>query len=50
MSNLFNNKQNGLNDKSFIASDFIDKSTKIQSNSEINEYKNILYYPLANKE
>ena len=50
MSNLFHNKQNSLNYKSFIARDFIDKSTKIQSNSEINEYKNTIYYPLANKE
>lgn len=50
MLNLFNNKQNGFNDKSFITSYVIEKNTKIQSNSEINEYKNTIYYPFASKE
>lgn len=49
MSNLFNNKQNGFNDKSSITS-LIEKNTKIQSNSEINEYNNIIDYPYASKE
>ena len=48
MSNLFNNKQNGFNDKSSITS--LEKNTKIQSNSEINEHKNIIDYPFASKE
>lgn len=48
MSNLFNNKQNGFNDKSSITS--LEKNTIIQSNSEINEYNNIIDYPYASKE
>ena len=49
MSNLFNNKQNSFNDKSSITS-LIEKDTKVQSNSEINEHKNIIDYPFASKE
>jgi hypothetical protein len=48
MSNLFNNKQNGFNDKSSITS--LEKNTEIQSNSQINEYNNIIDYPYASKE
>jgi hypothetical protein len=61
MLNSFNNKQNRLNDKSYRmdykekstkiqSNSEINESTKIQSNSEINEYKNTIYYPLASKE
>jgi hypothetical protein len=61
MLNSFNNKQNRLNDPSYMmdykekstkiqSNSVINPSTKIQSNSEINEYNNAIYYPLASKE
>jgi hypothetical protein len=50
MINAFNNKQNRFNDKSSITSYVIEKNTKIKSNSEINEYRNTIYYPFASKE
>jgi hypothetical protein len=50
MLNSFNNKQNGFNNKSFITRYVIENTQKIQSNSEINEHKNIIFYPLSSKE
>jgi hypothetical protein len=50
MLNSFNNKQNSLNDKLSTTSFVIEKYNKIQSNSEINEYKNTIYHPLSTKE
>jgi hypothetical protein len=40
MLKFFNNKQNSLKDKLSTSSCVIEKYNKIQSNSEINEYKN----------
>ena len=50
MLNIFKNKQNNLNDKPFNTNSIIEKNTKIQSNSERDEYKNIIYYPSPSKE
>lgn len=54
MLNTFNNKQNSLDVKSSDTHYSIDKSiiekNKTQSYSEINEYDNIIFYPLSSKE
>jgi hypothetical protein len=50
MLSIFNNKQNRFNNKSFVTDYVIEKNTKIQSNSERDEYKNTIYYPFASKE
>jgi hypothetical protein len=48
MSKIFHNKLNNFYEKSFIPS--LEKNTIIQSNSEINEYNNVIDYPYASKE
>ena len=50
MLNIFKNKQNSFNDKSFSANHVIEKNTKMRSGSERDEYKNIIYYPSSSKE
>ena len=50
MLNIFKNKQNSFNDKSFSANYIIEKNTKILSNSQRDEYKNTIYYPSSSKE
>ena len=50
MLNIFKNKQNSFNSKPFNTNYIIEKNTKIQSNSEKDEYKNIIYYPSSSKE
>lgn len=50
MLSIFNNKQNRFNNKSSVTDYVIEKNTKIQSNSERDEYKNTIYYPFASKE
>jgi len=50
MLNIFKNKQKSFNDKPFNTNYIIEKNTRIQSNSEKDEYKNIIYYPSSSKE
>jgi len=50
MLNIFKNKQNNFNDKSLNTNYIIEKSNKIQSNSERDEYNNIIFHHSSNKE
>jgi hypothetical protein len=50
MLSIFNSKQNRFYAKSLFTNYVIEKNTKIQSNSERDEYKNTIYYPFASKE
>lgn len=50
MLTRFKNKQNSFNDKVFSTNYIIEKNTKIQSSSERDEYKNLIYYPCFSKE
>jgi hypothetical protein len=44
MLNIFKIKQNSFNDKSLNTNYIIEKNPKIQSNSERDEYNNIIFY------
>ena len=50
MLNIFKNKQNSFNDKPLSTNYIIEKNQKIQSNSERDEYNNIIFYTSSNKE
>ena len=56
MLNIFKNKQNSFNDKSFNTNYILEKNTEIQCNSEIlcnykrDEYINRIFYPSPSKE
>lgn len=50
MLNSFNNWQKDFNEKFSVTSYVTKKNTKTQSNSEINEHKNTIYYPFASTE
>ena len=50
MLTIWKNKQNSFNDKPFNTNYIIEKNTRIKSNSEKNEYKNLIYYPSSSKE
>jgi hypothetical protein len=64
MSTMFKNKQNSFNDKSLntnyitgnsfndisLNTNCITENNKIQSNSERNEYNNIIFYTSSSKE
>ena len=50
MLNIFKNKQNNFNDKSLNTNYIIEKSNKIQSNSERDEYNNIIFHHSSSKE
>jgi hypothetical protein len=50
MLNIFKNKQNGLNDKSLSTNYITEKNIKTQSNSQRDEYNNIIFYPSSSKE
>lgn len=50
MLNIFKNKQNSFNDKSLTTNYITEKNINIQSNSERDEYNNIIFYPSSNKE
>lgn len=45
MLNIFKNKQNSFNDKSLNTNYTTEKNIKTQSNSERDEYNNIIFYP-----
>ena len=47
---IFKNKQNSFNDKPLSTNYIIEKNPKIQSNSERDEYNNIIFYTSSNKE
>ena len=46
----FKNKINRFNDKPFYTNYILEKTTKIQSNSEKDQYKNLMDYPFSSKE
>ncbi|RMZ69691.1 hypothetical protein GMOD_00010380 [Pyrenophora seminiperda CCB06] len=50
MLNIFKNKQNSFNDKSLNTNYIIEKNNKIQTNSERDEYNNIIFYTSSSKE
>nr|YP_010371636.1 ribosomal protein S3 [Exserohilum rostratum]UOU81290.1 ribosomal protein S3 [Exserohilum rostratum] len=50
MLNIFKNKQNNFNDKSLNTNYIIEKNNKIQSNSERDEYNNIIFHSSSSKE
>jgi hypothetical protein len=50
MLKIFKNKQNGLNDKSLSTNYITEKNIKTQSNSQRDEYNNIIFYPSSSKE
>ena len=50
MLTIFKNKQNSFNDKSLTTNYITEKNIKIQSNSERDEYKNLIFYPSSSKE
>ena len=50
MLNIFKNKQNSFNDKPLSTNYIIEKNPKIQSNSERDEYNNIIFYTSSSKE
>ena len=50
MSEIFINKQLNFNNNLFSTNYIIEKNTKIQSNFERDEYKNMIYYPSSSKE
>jgi hypothetical protein len=50
MLNIFKNKQNSFNDKTFNANYIIEKNINTQNGSKRDEYKNIIYYPSSSKE
>ena len=50
MLNIFKNKQNSFNDKPLSTNYIIEKNQKIQSNSERDEYNNIIFYTSSSKE
>lgn len=50
MVNIFKNKQKSFNYKALNNNYFADKKVNSQSNSEIDEYKNIISYPSSSKE
>jgi hypothetical protein len=50
MLNIFKNKKNNFNDKSLNTNYIIEKNDKIQSNSERDEYNNIIFYTSSSKE
>lgn len=47
---IFKNKQNSFNDKPLSTNYIIEKNPKIQSNSERDEYNNIIFYTSSSKE
>jgi len=50
MLDIWKNKQNSFNDKPFKTNYTIEKNSRIKSNSEKDEYKNLIYYPSSSKE
>ena len=50
MLTILKNKQNSFNDKPLSTNYIIEKNQKIQSNSERDEYNNIIFYTSSNKE
>ena len=50
MSNIFKNKKNSFNDKPLNTIYTIEKNSKIQSNFEKDQYRNMIYYPFSSKE
>jgi len=50
MLNILKNKQNSFNDKPLSTNYIIEKNPKIQSNSERDEYNNIIFYTSSSKE
>ena len=50
MLTILKNKQNSFNDKPLSTNYIIEKNPKIQSNSERDEYNNIIFYTSSNKE
>jgi len=50
MLDIWKNKQNSFNDKPFKTNYTIEKNSRIKSNSEKDEYKNLIYYPFSSKE
>ena len=50
MLNIFKNKQNSFNDKPLSTNYIIEKNPKLQSNSERDEYNNIIFYTSSSKE
>jgi len=50
MLNIFKHKQNSFNDKPLNTNYIIEKKDKIESNSERDEYNNIIFYTSSNKE
>nr|ATC70075.1 hypothetical protein [Curvularia trifolii] len=50
MLDMFKNKKNNFNDKSLNTNYIIEKSNKIQSNSERDEYNNIIFHHSSSKE
>jgi hypothetical protein len=50
MLNSFNKIQKDFNEKISVTNYVTKKNTKTQTNSEINEHKNTIYYPFASTE
>ena len=50
MLTIYKNKRNSFNDLPLNSNNIIEKNTKIQSNSERDEYINTIYYPSSGKE
>lgn len=50
MLTIWKNKQNRFDDKPFNKNYIIEKNSRIKSNSEKDEYKNLIYYPSSSKE
>jgi hypothetical protein len=50
MLTIFKNKQNSFNDKPLSTNYIIEKKPKIKSNSERDEYNNIIFYTSSSKE
>ena len=50
MTTIWKNKQKRLDDKPFNKNHIIEKDSRIKSNSEKDEYKNLIYYPSSSKE
>jgi len=50
MLTILKNKQNSFNDKPLSTNYIIEKNPKIQSNSERDEYNNIIFYTSSSKE
>ena len=50
MLHILKNKQNRFNVKPINNNYIIEKNSRIKSNSEKDEYKNLIYYPSSSKE